>query len=89
MKNIKCRSLSAILQFALKLLQKTVVTWSHFLSEVINALVNNGITIESLYEHPFSPYNCFEGLEKVANKGYQLLHKNQQVPLIYSIKGRK
>jgi SAM-dependent methyltransferase len=66
-----------------------VVTWAHSLSEVINALIMAGLTIEQFKEYRYSPYNCFEGLEFIAGKGYQMLHKNQQVPLLYAIKARK
>ena len=69
--------------------ESIVVTWPHSLSEVMNALIEAGITIESVNEFPFSPYNCFEGLEEVEGKGYQMLFKAQQVPLVYAIKGRK
>jgi len=67
----------------------TVVTWSHSVSEVISALIGAGLTIESFSEHPYSPYNCFDGLALVPNLGYQMLHQGQQVPLLYSIKARK
>ncbi len=66
-----------------------MVTWAHSLSEVINALILAGLTIESFKEYPYSPYNCFENLEHVAEQGYQMLYKGQQVPLLYSIKARK
>jgi len=66
-----------------------VATWAHTLSEVINALIVAGLSIEHFKEYPYSPYNCFEGLEHVEGKGYQMLHKGQQVPLLYSIKARK
>ena len=69
--------------------KNTMATWSHPLSEVIGALISAGTTIEAFHEYPYCPYNCFEGLEFVAGQGYQLRHKGQQVPLIYSIKGRK
>lgn len=69
--------------------KSTVVTWPHSMSEVINALISAGLTIELVNEYPFSPYQCAEGLEYVAEQGYQLLHKGQQVPLLYSIKARK
>jgi SAM-dependent methyltransferase len=67
----------------------TTVTWAHSLSEVINALITSGLSIEVFNEHPYSPYDCFEGLEMVDGLGYQLIHKEQQVPLVYSIKARK
>jgi len=66
-----------------------MATWSHSISEVITALIGAGLRIEIFSEHPYSPYNCFEGLQPVAGKGYQLLHKEQPVPLLFSIKARK
>ncbi|WP_286269178.1 class I SAM-dependent methyltransferase [Thalassotalea hakodatensis] len=69
--------------------KSTIVTWPHAFSEVINALISAGLFIEQVNEFPYSPYNCIEDLEYVAEQGYQLLHKGQQVPLIYAIKARK
>jgi SAM-dependent methyltransferase len=69
--------------------ESTVVTWPHSIGEVINALIANGIQIESFNEYPYSPYDCFEGLEKIEGKGYQLIQKGQIIPLVYAIKGRK
>jgi len=70
-------------------IKSKMLTWAHSLSEVVNALIVAGLSIEHLKEYPYSPYNCFEGLEYVEGKGYQMLHKGQQVPLLYSIKARK
>ena len=67
----------------------TTVTWSHSLSEVINSLLDAGLRIEHVGEYPFSPYDCFDGLQYVQGLGYQMLHKGQQIPLVYSIKARK
>lgn len=38
--------------------------YSHSLSEVIQALLRNGIQIQKFEEFPFSPYNCFPNLEE-------------------------
>jgi SAM-dependent methyltransferase len=67
----------------------TMVTWSHSMSEVITALIGAGLVIEHFEESPYSPYDCFTGLNQVPGDGYQLLHKGQQVPLLYAIKARK
>lgn len=67
----------------------TTVTWSHSLGEVINALTGAGLSIASFSEYPYSPYDCFEGLEFVPDKGYQMLYRDQQVPLVYSVKACK
>ena len=67
----------------------TIATWPHPLGEVVNALTTNGIRIDHLNEFPYSPYNCFEGLEE-REKG-RLFPKDgvHPIPLIYSIKGTK
>jgi SAM-dependent methyltransferase len=69
--------------------QSTVVTWPHSISEVIMALINAGINIESVNEFPYSPYQLSSEAEYVEGEGYQVMHKGRQIPLIYSIKGRK
>ncbi|MDN3653369.1 class I SAM-dependent methyltransferase [Thalassotalea ponticola] len=69
--------------------KSTVVTWNNPISEVISALIAAGLVIESFVEYPYSPYNCFDNLAEVNGKGYQMLHKGNQVPLLYSIKARK
>ncbi|MBP6586250.1 MAG: class I SAM-dependent methyltransferase, partial [Flavobacterium sp.] len=42
------------------LIQKTI-SWNHSISEVVNALIENGLTIHLLNEYDYSPYNCFNG----------------------------
>ncbi|MCM5509994.1 MULTISPECIES: class I SAM-dependent methyltransferase [Vibrio] len=69
--------------------ESTTVTWSHSLGEILAALLDAGLIINTFSEHPFSPYNCFDGLEYVPNEGYQFLHQNQQVPMLFSIKATK
>lgn len=69
--------------------QQTIVTWSHSISAVVNALTQVGLIINSLHESPYHPYPCFDQLEYVSDKGYQRLHQGQQVPLIYAIKAIK
>jgi hypothetical protein len=44
---------------------------------------------ERLNEYPFSPYNCFEGLVEREPVRFYHQHRGQDVPMVYSIKGRK
>jgi SAM-dependent methyltransferase len=67
----------------------SMAVWSHPLSSVISALIKSGIQIECVKEFPFSPYNCFEGLEERQPGRFHLTHKGQDVPLVYSIKGKR
>ena len=62
------------------------VCWSHSLADVISALLSAGLTLETFEESPYSPYQCFDNLVYVTNKGYQRLIEGQQVPLVYAIK---
>ncbi len=67
----------------------TSVTWAHPLSDVINALIQAGIQIDRVNEFPFSPYNCFEGLEERAPGRFYLADSKHDIPLCYSIRGTK
>lgn len=66
-----------------------LATWAHPLSNVVNALIKSGIQIEKLNEHPFSPYNCFENMEEREPGRYYLRHKGHDIPIMYSLTGRK
>ena len=66
-----------------------VVTWAHSLGELFQAILRSGLTIESFEEFPFSPYNCFPGLEEVSGQGFQKKYLNRQIPLVFSIKATK
>lgn len=67
----------------------TTATWSHPISEVINALIQAGLNIQSVQEYDYSPYNCFEGLVEVAEGRYAWLHQEQAIPLTYALRAKK
>lgn len=67
----------------------TLAIWTHPVSRVVNALISAGIEIQRFEEYPFSPYNCFKGMqERQAGRFYYDLG-GQDIPLVYSITGRK
>lgn len=63
--------------------------WAHPISSVITALLAVGIQIERISEFPYSPYNCFEGMVEREPGRFYLSHKGNDIPMIYSITGRK
>lgn len=63
--------------------------WGHPISSVINALIGVGIGIERVSEFPFSPYDCFDGLVQREPGRFYLSHRGNDVPLVYSLTGRK
>ncbi|WP_230971341.1 class I SAM-dependent methyltransferase [Nitrogeniibacter aestuarii] len=66
-----------------------LATWSHPISSVINALVRVGIRVERFNEYPFSPYDCFEGMEEPEPGRFYLSHKGNDIPIVYSIVGTR
>lgn len=69
--------------------EQDIVTWSHNLSDVINALIGAGMTIEGFQEFDHSPYNCFEGMEENASGYFQKKVANKAIPVLYSVKAVK
>lgn len=63
--------------------------WAHPFTDVVNALVGVGIQIEQLNEFAFSPYNCFENMQERQPGRFYLQHKGNDIPLVYSLRGRK
>ncbi|PTX63494.1 methyltransferase family protein [Kordia periserrulae] len=61
--------------------------WNHGLGEVVNALINAGLTIEFLTEHDASPYNVLPNL--IQNKEGLYETKDKLYPLIYELKATK
>ena len=66
-----------------------LATWAHPLSSVINALIAAGIRIERVNEFAFSPYNCFAGMVEREPGRFYLSHRGHDVPIVYSVTGRK
>ncbi|AWF80948.1 SAM-dependent methyltransferase [Microbulbifer sp. A4B17] len=67
--------------------KSTLATWSHPISDVVNALLKHGIHISQIKEYPFSPYNCFDGMEERERGKFYLSYKGNDIPLIYTLKG--
>ena len=66
-----------------------LAVWSHPLSDVVNALTGAGIEIVRLNEFDYSPYDCFEGLDEREPGRFRLTHGGRDVPMVYSVLGRK
>lgn len=64
--------------------------WNYTLSDLINALIKQGLKIEYVHEFPFSMYDQFPGLMEKDKKGqYVLKNKKIQIPLLFSLKATK
>ncbi|MCZ6595207.1 MAG: class I SAM-dependent methyltransferase [Bacteroidetes bacterium] len=58
--------------------------WNHSLSEVVNSLINTGLTIENFNEYDASPYDIFPNLVKSNDGMYEL--KEKLFPLLFELK---
>jgi len=65
------------------------VMWNHSISEVMNSLIQNGISIKSFDEYDYSPYNCFNKTVKIASKKYRIKHLDNKIPMVYALLGEK
>lgn len=63
-------------------------SWNHSLSDVVNALCDQGLVIQELNEYPFSSYDCFANLEVDAQGYYWEKHRRGKMPLMFSIKAK-
>jgi SAM-dependent methyltransferase len=67
----------------------TTYEWTHTLSEVVNATVDAGLTLELLREHDYTLFPRWPFLEKSGFDTYRLPEGTPGLPLMYSLRARK
>jgi len=65
------------------------VEWHHSLSEVLNSLISNGLSIEFLNEFPYQVHNCFPNLTEIETGKWVFEKYGTKIPYMYSIKAIK
>lgn len=73
-------------------IEQSYMMWNHDLGEVLSSLLSNGLEIKQFQEFDYSPYNCFQGTEKIAEDKYIIKHLGNRIPMVYAlnaIKNRK
>jgi len=66
-------------------IEQETVFWNHGISEVVNSLIANDLEINKLNEYDYSPYDCFNQTEKIANRKFRIKHLNNNIPMVYSV----
>ncbi len=64
-------------------------SWNHSLSEVLNALLNEGMELEFFNEHMYSPYSCFKNIVESASGQWQIKGMEGKIPMVYSLRMKK
>lgn len=59
--------------------------WNHSISEILNALISNGLEIQLFNEHNYSPYPCFSNTVEVAPNRWQIKGLEGIMPMVYSL----
>jgi len=70
-------------------IQTKTITWNHPTSEVLNALIQHGLQINSFNEYDYSPYNCFNETEEFEKGKFRIKHFKNKIPMVYSILATK
>ncbi|HNR20748.1 MAG TPA: class I SAM-dependent methyltransferase [Bacteroidia bacterium] len=63
--------------------------WNHSTSDLLNALISNGLRLEFFNEHDFSHYNCFANTVQIANDKWQIKGLEGKIPMMYSLQAVK
>ncbi|HSD14815.1 MAG TPA: class I SAM-dependent methyltransferase [Flavobacterium sp.] len=70
-------------------IENKTVSWNHPLSEVLNALIDNKLTISTFNEFDYSPYNCFNETEEFEKGKFRIRHLGNKIPITYSLSAIK
>lgn len=65
------------------------VMWNHGMGEVIQSLVTNQLSITSMEEFNYSPYNCFRHTIEYAPGKFRIHKLEDKIPMVYALKARK
>lgn len=64
-------------------------SWNHSISEILNALISNGLTIKQFNEFNFSNYSCFNNTVEAGEGRWYIKGMEKKLPMMYSVKAEK
>jgi len=59
--------------------------WTHSLAEVMQALLDTGLSLDTMAEYDYSPYNIFGEMVKRAEKEYTFKNMDVSFPFFYAL----
>lgn len=66
-------------------IKSETVSWNHSISEVLTALISNGLVLSSFQEFDYSPYSCFNGTIEVEPNKFRISRLKYTIPMVYSL----
>lgn len=61
------------------------VSWNHPTSELLQSLIDAGLTLKQYREWDYSPYACFQELEEDEPGVFRIKHQKGKLPMVYGI----
>ena len=65
--------------------EMTSIWWSHSLSEIMTAFLEEGLVLSEFKEFDYSPFDCFKQSIKIAKDKYRIKHLEQKLPMVYGM----
>lgn len=65
------------------------VEWNHSMSDIVQALIDHGIRINTMQEFDYSPYACFLNSVKTEEGYYHIKGMEKKIPMVYALKATK
>ncbi|MFT3796670.1 class I SAM-dependent methyltransferase [Flavobacterium sp.] len=65
------------------------VCWNHPTSEVLNSLIQNGLSIDRFDEYDYSPYPCFSGMTEPEPGKFIIKSLGNKIPMVFSLVATK
>ena len=65
------------------------VMWNHPTSEVLNSLIQNNLEINTFDEFNYSPYPCFQHVQKIEEGNYIIPVFGNKIPYVFAITATK
>ncbi|RAR75583.1 class I SAM-dependent methyltransferase [Flavobacterium aciduliphilum] len=70
------------------IISKTI-SWNHPISEILNALLSNGLTLSCFHEYDYSPYSCFNNVEEFETGKFRIKSLQNKIPMVYALEAVK
>lgn len=64
-------------------------SWNHSISEVLNALLFQGLQLNFFNEYSYSPFPCFNNVAQGSDGNWRVKGLEDKIPMVYSLKATK
>jgi 2-polyprenyl-3-methyl-5-hydroxy-6-metoxy-1,4-benzoquinol methylase len=70
-------------------IQAKEYSWNHSISEVLNALLYQGLRLDFFNEFSYSPFPCFGHVVQGSDGNWRVKDLEDKIPMVYSLKASK